>query len=289
MSKSINSQRTAIVTGAAGDLGSVIALRLAEEGYKVSITDLPSRLTELQRTANAIAKTGAAFFLVTGDVTKEEDVQTIVAETVKNLGPLDVMVSNVGKFTGRLLTSFSIEDWDDLFNVNVKTMMLCYKTAANQMLKQKAEDKDREAHYRIIGLTLAYDRQQAAKSHYAGGGSVAGLTGAPLCSGYAASKFAVRGLTQVAANELGPSGITVNAYASGFVGGTAMWDKLENTVMNTFGLPEGAWRVQATESIKTKQLGEPRNIAAIVSYLASPDANWTTGQMIAVDGGMHLA
>ncbi|KAF8514310.1 acetoin reductase family protein [Gautieria morchelliformis] len=263
---SSNSNRTVIVTGAAGDLGGAIAVRLAEEGYRIAVTDLESRREDLQRTADAVNKTGTKCFLVTGDVTKEEDVQNIVAETVKNLGPLEVMVSNVGKFYGSPVTNFSTSDWDDLFNVNVKSMMLCYKTAANQMLKQQAEDKTRQAHYRIIGLT-----------------------GGPLCGGYAASKFAVRGLTQVTAFELGPTGITVNAYAPGFIGGTKMVDTLEETVSSTFKIPEGAWRAQATDSIKMKKLGESRHVAGIVSYLASRDADWTTGQTIAIDGGMHLA
>ncbi|KAF8805415.1 acetoin reductase family protein [Phlegmacium glaucopus] len=270
-----NSNRVVIVTGAAGDLGSAIAQKLASEGYKLSVTDLPSRKAELQVVADAIIKAGGIAIVVTGDVTKEQDVQGIVAETVTQLGRLDVMVSNVGKFVGCPVRSFDINIWDDVMNVNVKSMMLCYKTAANQMIKQQESD-DKAANikpnYRIIG-----------------GASVAGLTGAPLCGAYAASKFAVRGLTQVTAAELGPFGITVNAYAPGFVGGTKMVDTLDETVTNTFHIPEGAWRAAAIDSIKLKRLGETRNIAGIVSYLASVDADWTTGQTIAVDGGMHLA
>jgi meso-butanediol dehydrogenase / (S,S)-butanediol dehydrogenase / diacetyl reductase len=90
---SSNAQRTVIVTGAAGDLGSAIAIRLAEEGYRLSITDLESRRKELQVTADAVTKTGSKCFVVTGDVTKEEDVQNIVVETVKALGPLEVASS----------------------------------------------------------------------------------------------------------------------------------------------------------------------------------------------------
>ncbi|KAF8509861.1 acetoin reductase family protein [Hysterangium stoloniferum] len=274
MSNPANTTRVVIVTGAAGDLGSAIAQRLAGEGYKLSLSDLPSRKTELQAVADAITSAGGTSFIVTGDVTKEEQVQHIVAETVKHFKRLDVMVSNVGKFVGAPVQAFDVNVWDDVMNVNVKSMMLCYKTAANQMVKQQETDKANniKANYRIIG-----------------GCSVAGLTGAPLCGAYAASKFAVRGLTQVTAAELGPLGITVNSYAPGFVGGTKMVDTLDDTITNTFQIPQGAWRVAAVDSIKLKRMGETKNIAAIVSYLASPDADWTTGQTIAVDGGMHLA
>jgi NAD(P)-dependent dehydrogenase (short-subunit alcohol dehydrogenase family) len=91
MSSSANSSRVVIVTGAAGDLGSAIAQRLAAEGYKLSVTDLPSKQAELQAVADTISKAGGTSFVVTGDVTKEEDVQQIVAETVKHFGRLDVV------------------------------------------------------------------------------------------------------------------------------------------------------------------------------------------------------
>jgi nucleoside-diphosphate-sugar epimerase len=96
---SSNSNRTVIVTGAAGDLGQAIAVRLAEEGYRIAVTDLESRRADLQKTVDAINKTGNTYcFLVTGDVTKEEDVQNIVAETVKNLGPLEVVCCSLHQF-----------------------------------------------------------------------------------------------------------------------------------------------------------------------------------------------
>lgn len=170
-------------------------------------------------------------------------------------------------------------------------------------------------HLRITGLLVYFTFLLPSKyllNKFPGICSVAGLTGAPLCAAYAGSKFAVRGLTQATgtvfpfdgfffhslrqnspACDLGPYGITVNACAPGFIGGTKMgtkWslsalmflnstlvDDLDNTITKTFGLPEGAWRGAAIDSIKMKRLGEPRHIAALVAYLASRDAGWTTG------------
>jgi len=118
---------------------------------------------------------------------------------------------------------------------------------------------------------------------------VASLTGAPLCAAYAASKFAIRGLTQVAAADFGAHGITVNAYAPGFTEGTKMVSAFSDGATAVLNLPEGAWMQAAMGLFKMGRLGKKSEVAGLVSYLASEDAAWTTGQTYAVDGGMHLA
>ncbi|GJJ08066.1 hypothetical protein Clacol_002273 [Clathrus columnatus] len=256
----INSHRTAIITGAAGALGADIAIRLASEGYKITITDLPSRSQELQELADNITKkegekpNAKKILVITGDVTKEKEVEEIVQKTVEHFGSLEVMVANHGLFYGSLLTNMPEDKWDAVMNVNAKGVFLCYKVAANQMLKQQQDPADKDR-----------------------GCSGAGYSGANLCSAYAASKFAIRGLTQAAASELGRANITVNAYAPGFIGGTEMYGIFEKSINENFQLPEGAWNQIALENIRMKRLGEKRNVSSMVAYLASKDADWVTG------------
>jgi NAD(P)-dependent dehydrogenase (short-subunit alcohol dehydrogenase family) len=185
--------RVAIVTGAAGDLGKVIARRLAQDGFDLALNDLPEQKAALEAVVAEVGKeTGRKVIAVVGDVSVEKDVQALVERTAKELGSVDAMVSNVGIFKAlpidastsysscpspfALLTNHPVdqETWDKIFSVNVRGMLFCYKYAARQMIAQGRAG-------RLIG-----------------GCSVAGLTGAPLCSAYCASKFAVRGLTQTA-------------------------------------------------------------------------------------------
>jgi len=258
--------RVALVTGAAGDLGRAIALRLADDGLDVAVNDLPSRRDDVQKVVQEIKAKGRKSIPVVGDVSVESDVQEMVNKTVAELGGIDVMVANVGIFFARFIVDIEPEEWDRSFAVNVKGVMLCHKTAGKQMIKQGRGG-------RLIAAC-----------------SVAGLTGAPLCATYSASKFAIRGLTQAGACEFGKYGITVNAYAPGFIGETKMFDDLDGGISKAMGIPKGAFEQQATSAmIKLGRLGKAEEIAGIVSYLASDIARYTTGQTIAVDGGMHLA
>lgn len=200
-----NRGRVAIVTGAAGEIGQAISKRFAKDGYQVTISDLPSRQNELEKLAEEIKELGTKSLVVTGDVTVEMDVEHIVQKTVQSFGSIQVMVANAGKFIGHTITNLPVEDWSTLIDTNAKGTMLCYKVAANQMIKQQKEGSLEKAHYRLVSVT-----------------SVAGLTGAPLCAAYAASKFAIRGLTQATASDLGPYNITVNSCAPGFIEGTPM-------------------------------------------------------------------
>ncbi|KLO13204.1 acetoin reductase family protein [Schizopora paradoxa] len=249
--------RVAIITGAAGDIGKVIATRLASDGFAVALSDLPNRSTELNALVTEIVATGAKAIAVTGDVTVEKDVETMVETTVKNLGSLDVMVANAAVFKGVFLDQMDTETWDKIFAVNTRGMMFCYKWAAKQMIKQGKGGK---------------------------------LIGAPLCAAYCASKFAVRGLTQVAAIEYARFGITANAYAPGFIEGTQLWKELQDTAEAEMGLPEGAFKTQiASNMIKLGRLGTTTDIAGLVSFFASKDSDYITGQTFSSDGGMHMS
>ncbi|TFK55490.1 acetoin reductase family protein [Heliocybe sulcata] len=249
--------RIALVTGAAGDLGRGIALRLAKDGLDVAVNDLPARAADLAKVAEEIRTVGRRSISVVGDVSVEIDVQCMVTRTVAELGGLDIMVANVGVFFAKFVIDMDVDEWDRLFAINVRGVMLCHKHAGRHMIKQ---------------------------------GRGGRLIGAVLCGAYAASKFAIRGLTQAAAAEFGKYGITVNAYAPGFIGNTKMFADLDDGVTDGLGIPKGAFEAQATSGmIKLGRLGQVDDIAGVVSYLASDVARYVTGQTIAVDGGMHLA
>ncbi|KAH7905131.1 hypothetical protein BJ138DRAFT_1118747 [Hygrophoropsis aurantiaca] len=252
------SKGIALVTGAAQGIGQAIALQLASDGFDVALNDIPPKKEQLDTVAQEINATGQKALVVCADVSIEDDVVAMVKDTVEGLGGLDVMVANAG-ISGSLgpLVEISTDAWDKLFAINARGVYLCYKHAAKQMIAQGRGG-------RIIGAS-----------------SAAGKRGFPLNTVYCASKFAVRGLTQSAASELGKHGITVNSYAPGIID-TPMVQGLED--QRDKDLLTAA--VAATPAGYT---GKSEDIASVVSYLASKEAHFITGQSLSVDGGMILS
>ncbi|KAF9238264.1 hypothetical protein BU15DRAFT_75418 [Melanogaster broomeanus] len=258
------SKGIALITGSAQGIGRGIALRLAKDGFDIAVNDIPSKRDQLRAVADDIDKIGRKALVFPADVTVEEQVKGMLQGVTKELGALDIMVANAG--VGELipLTSTTLEDWERIMNINARGPFLCYKYAAEQMIKQGRGG-------RIIGAS-----------------SLAGKMGHPLASTYSASKFAVRGLTQSV--ELGRYGITVNAYAPGPIetpmtaemmsaGGDLLFSDKES----------GSWILNRHEGRPIKHIGQPEDIASIVSYLASKEAHFITGQCISVDGGIALS
>ncbi|KIJ16161.1 hypothetical protein PAXINDRAFT_11206 [Paxillus involutus ATCC 200175] len=259
------SKGIALVTGSAQGIGRGIALRLAKDGYDIALNDIPSKYDQLRVVADDIDKSGRKALVLPADVAVEEQVQEMVQEVAKELGGLDVMVANAGVVQLLPLTSTGLGDWERIMAVNARGTFLCYKHAAERMIKQGRGG-------RIIGAS-----------------SLAGKTGLPLASAYSASKFAVRGLTQTA--ELGRYGITVNAYAPGTIQ-TPMAEELASGV-NSEALSSdqesATWIANHVAVAPIKHLGQPEDIASIVSYLASKEAHFITGQCISVDGGISMS
>ncbi|PPQ88743.1 hypothetical protein CVT25_008550 [Psilocybe cyanescens] len=219
--------RVAVVTGASRGIGRAIALRLAKDGYDLALNDLPSNQSQLDKVGSEIVEhIGRRALVLTGDAAVEEDVKILVNKTAEDLGGVDVMVANAGIAVIGPLISQDTEAWDNIVRVNLKGPFLCYKYAAAQMIKQGSGG-------RIIGAS-----------------SVAGKKGMRTIGAYSATKFAVRGLTQTAAQEWAQYGITVNAYAPG--------------------------------PIET----DMKDVAGLVSYLVSDQGRFITGQAITIDGGM---
>ncbi|KAG1874902.1 hypothetical protein F4604DRAFT_1903789 [Suillus subluteus] len=253
------SKGVALITGSAQGIGRSIALRLARDGFNVALNDLPSKDAKLELVATEIESL-------------RETIKEMVDDAVAKLGGLDVMVANAGVVTVASLVSSTVESWDHTFSVNARGPYLCYKYAAMRMIEQGRGG-------RIIGAS-----------------SIAGKIGFPYNSSYTASKFAIRGLTQAAAFdkdlltaiELGQYGITVNAYAPGAI--QTPMSKLAKIMMDESGNADYTrlvddpclrkWLMSLLENVPIKHIGQPEDIASIVSYLASKEAHFITGQCV---------
>ncbi|KAJ7234764.1 NAD(P)-binding protein [Mycena haematopus] len=253
----MSSKGTAFVTGAAQGIGRSIALRLAEDGFDVAVNDVPENSAKLDAVIAEIKQKGRKSSKHLADVSQDENVKQMVENVVKHHGGLDVMVANAGILgpSMTVLTEVSADQWDQIMNVNARGTFLCYKYAGLQMIKQGHGG-------RIIGAS-----------------SVAGKKGLAFQTAYCASKFAIRGLTQAAASELGTHGITVNAYAPGAVD-TAMLTGATTS-------PEDATAVYK-EMSPLKLVGTPEDIANLVSFLASKESQFITGQSISINGGLFF-
>ncbi|KAJ6545399.1 acetoin reductase family protein [Mycena capillaripes] len=247
----------AVVTGAAQGIGRAIALRLAGDGFDVALNDIASKSALLDGVKAEIIALGRRSATFCGDVSVDADVKAMVDGVVAALGGLDVMVANAGICKARAsLLDVEPEDWDNTFAINARGTFLCYKHAARQMILQGRGG-------RILGAC-----------------SGAGKQGYSMLPDYSASKFAIRGLTQAAAQEFGKHGITVNAYAPGSVP-TPMTEQFAPLA----GMEQEAFFAMQAKLAATGVNPTPLDIAAMVSFLASKEAHFITGQSILGDGG----
>ncbi|KAF7337915.1 hypothetical protein MVEN_02014700 [Mycena venus] len=248
MSTSQDYTRVAIVTGGARGIGKAISLRLAADGLDVVVADLPGQIELLNTVAEEIQRMGRKAVAVAVDVTKEDDVKAMVEATVSALGRLDVMVANAG--VGGSVQSVmdaDIQAWEKGWEVNIKGVLLCYKYAARQMVKQGNGG-------RIIGAS-----------------SICGLRGYADVGGYCISKAAVRSLTQTTALELREHKITVNAYAPAVIETNMTATEADKEHGPGFG-------VKRLLKIPDFRTGQPADVANAVSFLASPDSHFVTGE-----------
>ncbi|KAG2064879.1 NAD(P)-binding protein [Suillus decipiens] len=249
-----NHPRVALITGAAQGIGRAIALRLAEDGLDIAITDLKSQRTNLDGVADEVRAKGRRCLVLECDVSQEEEVQRMVQATEESFNGLDVMVVNAGRILVKPMVDSTLADLDMIFNTNVRGTFLCLRAAAQTMIKQGRGG-------RIISAS-----------------SVLGKKGMPFNSIYCASKSAIRSFTQVLASELGSHGITVNAYAPGPV------DTLLCMSYSIIFLIVSQYQTQAA----LPRIGTPEDIANMVSFLAGKDSAYITGQTITVDGGSWM-
>ncbi|MFD7846327.1 3-oxoacyl-ACP reductase FabG [Nocardia sp. NPDC059764] len=247
--------KVAVVTGAARGIGAGTAARLAADGFAVAIVDLDE--AACKDAVDAIAAAGGTAIAVGCNVTDEAQVAAAFERIAAELGSVDVLVNNAGVLRDNLLFKMSVDDWDLVMSVHLKGAFLCTREAQKYMVKQKSG--------KIVNTS-----------------SVSAL-GARGQANYSAAKMGIQGLTRTLAMELGPFGINVNAVAPGFIV-TEMTDATAARV----GVSPEEFRAEAAKITPLRRVGEPADIANVVSFLVSDDASFVTGQTIYVDGGRRL-
>ena len=256
--------KTIVVTGGGRGIGRGIATRLAAEGANVVIADIDA--AGAARTAEAIAsQTGAKAIGVACDVTERESQRAAIARAVQEFGRLDVMFNNAGVSQTVRFLDTTEEDYDRIMRVNARGVFLGMQEAAEQFKRQGGGGK-------IVNTA-----------------SIAGKSGFPLFAAYSASKFAVIGLTQAGARALAEDGITVNAFCPGIIE-TDMWaynDQAWGKLLGNYA--PGELMKEWVEGIPMKRAGSGEDVAGLVTFLASDDAAYITGQTINVDGGLIMS
>ena len=251
--------KVAIVTGAGQGIGFAIAKRLVQDGFKVGLLDYNAETVE-----KAVAELSATkTFAVVADVSKQAEVAAAFQKVVDHFGDLNVVVNNAGVAPTTPLDTITEEQFTRTFAINVGGVIWGSQAAQAQFKALGHGGK-------IINAT-----------------SQAGVVGNPNLMLYCSTKFAIRGITQVAARELAPEGILVNAYAPGIVKTPMMMDIAHQVAVNAG--KDDEWGMGTfSKDIALGRLSEPEDVAAAISFLAGPDSDYVTGHTLEVDGGMQF-
>ena len=240
--------RAALITGSSRGIGRAIALQLARQGASIAVNYLSNEeaAKEVQETIRSYE---GQVVLLQGDISVPEQAERVVDMTQEAFGRLDILVNNAGFNRDTLLLRMSVKDWDEVMATNLRAVFLCTKAALRYMLKQRWG--------RIVNI-----------------GSIAGIAGNAGQANYAAAKAGLIGFTKAVAREMGSRSITANVVAPGLVR-TELTEAIPQKVID-----------MAMERIFVGRLGKPEDIAACVAFLASEEASYISGQLLAVDGGL---
>ncbi|MGM0501970.1 MAG: 3-oxoacyl-[acyl-carrier-protein] reductase [Bacillota bacterium] len=244
--------KVAIVTGSSRGIGKQIALKFAENGAKVVVNyPVDAEADSAQAVVEEIEQLSGTAIAVKADVTDAKEVKSMVKQTKKEFDKIDILVNNAGITRDKLLIRMREADWDSVLDVNLKGAFNTTKAVSRVMMKQREGT--------IINIA-----------------SVVGLMGNAGQANYAASKAGLIGFTKSTAREMAKRNITVNAVAPGFIE-TAMTDELSDKVV-----------AEMTDNIPLEEFGQPEDVANTVLFLASAAADYITGEVIRVDGGMAM-
>lgn len=241
--------KVAIITGGSQGIGKAIALLLAEKGVNIAVSDINrEKAEEALREIESLGRKGLAIGV---DVSNYNEVEAMVKKVVDTFGAIHILVNNAGITRDSLIIRMKEEDWDAVLDVNLKGTFNCTKAVLKYMTKQKGG--------RIVNIA-----------------SIVGVMGNPGQANYVASKAGIIGFTKSAAREYSSRDITVNAVAPGFID-TAMTQALPTEI-----------REKLSKQIPMERFGTPIDVAQAVRFLVSDEANYITGQVIHVNGGMWM-
>lgn len=244
--------RVAFVTGAGRGIGAATALRMAEEGARVVLADIDTE--GCKQVAAELNHLGSEGLVISCNVTDKANVEAAMQQTVDHFGRLDILVNNAGVIRDNLLFKMSDDDWDTVMAVHLKGAFHCSRSAQAHMVKHK--------YGRIVSLSST---------------SALGNRGQ---ANYSTAKAGLQGLTRTLALELGQFGITANAVAPGFID-----TEMTRTTARRMGFDPDERIAEAAKVIPVRRVGQPRDVANVICFLASDEAGFVSGQIIYVAGG----
>ena len=242
--------KVALITGSSQGIGKAIALKYAKSGANIVINYIGDD-TQAKTVANECEALGVKTLIVEADISKSDQVKILFEKTLEEFSRIDILVNNAGITKDSLMMRMTDEAFEQVIDVNLKGTYYCMKQVIKTMMKQRSG--------RIINMA-----------------SVVGITGNAGQVNYSASKAGVIGMTKTMARELAARHITVNAIAPGFIQ-TDMTDILSEDIKD-----------QLKKQIPLARLGTVDDVANVAVFLASDEANYITGQVLSIDGGMAM-
>jgi 3-oxoacyl-[acyl-carrier protein] reductase len=241
--------KVALVTGSSRGIGAAIAGRLARSGARIGVNYNTNRMAAENVVANIVASGGEALALE-GDVSQEESAQAVFQQANEHWGQIDILVNNAGITRDRLLLRMTLEDWDQVLDVDLRGAFLCTRLVMPQLIRRRQG--------RVINIS-----------------SVVGIGGNPGQANYAAAKAGLIGFTKAMAREVASRNVTVNAVAPGFIDTGGMVEQLTDEA-----------RRQILARIPLGRFGSGDEVAEVVAFLCGQGGDYITGQVLIVDGGL---
>ncbi|MBN2593863.1 MAG: glucose 1-dehydrogenase [Sedimentisphaerales bacterium] len=265
--------KVAIVTGSGHGIGKAVALRLAHEGADIIIADIDIKSAE--QTAREILDAGRKATAYSIDLANVSQIQPMVEQVVDQFVRIDILVNAAGIAQTKPFFEITEDQWDRVLDTNLKGTVFCIQAVAAQMIKQIPEE---------IRQAGRADKSYGKIVNFS---SISGRRGRALQIAYAASKAAIISITQSAALALSAYNINVNAVAPSVVP-TGMWEQIDEDYSRILGKESGQSMKDFIEQIPLKRAGNPKDIAAAVTFLCSCDSDYITGQTLNVDGGFEM-